>query len=73
MPELHEAMKEIGQRIENSDSFDDIWELFCLRVLIMVLWKKQIIYMLFLLNLSGMILALGMLYMRYFLKKKMTM
>ena len=26
MPELHEAMKEIGQRIENSDSFDDIWE-----------------------------------------------
>ena len=26
MPELYEAMKEIGQRIESSDSFDDIWE-----------------------------------------------
>ena len=26
MPELHEAMKEIGERIEDSDSFDDIWE-----------------------------------------------
>ena len=25
MPELHEAIKEIGQRIENSYSFDDIW------------------------------------------------
>ena len=26
MPELHDAIKKIGVRIENSDSFDDIWE-----------------------------------------------